>query len=59
MHNKTGHIKSEIQMYDTIMLIWTTELVAAGHRVVNMLTVALTGEAGRLGTPKSVQSDAK
>jgi hypothetical protein len=46
-------------MYDTNMLIWTTEMDAAGHRVVNMLTVKLTGKLGRFGKLQSVQGTAK
>ena len=35
-------------MYDIYMFIRTTELVAAGHRVVNIFAFTLTGEAGSL-----------
>jgi hypothetical protein len=46
-------------MYDTNMFIWTTEIEAAGHRVVNILTVTLTGGLGKLGTLQIVQTAAE
>ena len=35
-------------MYDINMIVRTTEIVAAGQRAVNMSTVTLSGEVGRL-----------